>query len=173
MVTSHDRPTCPDSQSCGPLLAPGQFEHSLLRQAQIHPAIRLPLDANVDPRSPLVQRLQRRTAFGNLTRLSSRPPGPGGSIIVLEFHDTSNRSAMLCVPAKAGSTSFFHWLYKRLAGHRWPVHPHSPPWVRVHARRTRAPMNKSCVTRALTVCAGSGCKFVAVAADSHRTTRAL
>ena len=40
---------------------------------------------------------------------------------------TSNATALVCVPAKAGSTSFYFWLYHVLAGRPWPYS--GPPWI--------------------------------------------
>ena len=39
----------------------------------------------------------------------------------------SSRSALVCVPAKSGSTSFYNWLYRQMAGRPWP-HKGSP-WI--------------------------------------------
>ena len=37
--------------------------------------------------------------------------------------------AVICVPPKVGSTSFFYWLYEQLSGHNWPYDKYSSPWV--------------------------------------------
>ena len=41
----------------------------------------------------------------------------------------SNASSrvLVCVPAKAGSTSFYFWLFEALAGQKWPYD--GPPWI--------------------------------------------
>lgn len=39
----------------------------------------------------------------------------------------SSRSALVCVPAKSGSTSFYNWLYRQMAGRPWPYK--GSPWI--------------------------------------------
>lgn len=45
----------------------------------------------------------------------------------LLFVNNSGRAALVCVPAKSGSTSFYFWLYHALAGTSWPYK--GDPWV--------------------------------------------
>jgi len=47
--------------------------------------------------------------------------------IALNVSSATERRALVCVPAKAGSTSFYFWLYETLAGHPWEFR--DKPWV--------------------------------------------
>mmetsp|Transcript_19893 Transcript_19893/g.45685 ORF Transcript_19893/g.45685 Transcript_19893/m.45685 type:complete len:178 (-) Transcript_19893:766-1299(-) len=49
------------------------------------------------------------------------------NLLFLNMTGTAGSSTLVCVPAKAGSTSFFFWLYRVLAGGDWPYK--GPPWV--------------------------------------------
>ena len=58
----------------------------------------------------------------------------------------SNHSALVCVPAKAGSTSFYFWLYHVLHGAAWPYS--GPPWIQdVTSSRWTNLSNHARVTR--------------------------
>ena len=53
------------------------------------------------------------------------------------FVRVDSRAALVCVPAKAGSTAFYFWLYHILSGNPWPHR--GPPWVQdVASGRWRA-----------------------------------
>ena len=45
----------------------------------------------------------------------------------LLFINASKQRALVCVPAKSGSTSFYFWLYHALTGVHWPFR--GAPWV--------------------------------------------
>ena len=94
---------CPSTQprSCGPLLAPG----TQLLGAEHRPPPNL-LFVNVTSSA------LRRPRNGDLHRESER---------------ASERIALVCVPAKSGSTSFYNWLYRVLAGRPWPYR--GSPWI--------------------------------------------
>lgn len=51
------------------------------------------------------------------------------NIIAITVNNTEHgvRKALICVPAKSGSTSFFEWLYKLLANTSWPHR--GAPWI--------------------------------------------
>ena len=74
-----------------------------------------------------------RAREGEGERRASESTTAMGMWIVSE--PASSTNVLLCAPAKAGSTSFFRWLYERLALQPWPtgsgayVHdPNAPPW---------------------------------------------
>ena len=66
---------------------------------------------------------------------------PGGQLIGAEQRPAPNlllvnvtdslagapRVALVCVPAKSGSTSFYNWLYRSLADQHWPYQ--GSPWI--------------------------------------------
>jgi hypothetical protein len=89
---------------CGPVISPGGHHLSVL-QPQARPP----------PNLLYVSRT---------TNASKAEQGAGGAA---SPKSASRRAALVCVPAKGGSTSFYFWLYRALAGIEWP---HSgPPWI--------------------------------------------
>ena len=61
-------------------------------------------------------------------------PGPmtignASSIIVISVNSTAHgrREALVCVPAKTGSSSFYRWLFHTVANKPWPFD--DSPWV--------------------------------------------
>ena len=62
---------------------------------------------------------------GQLLGAEHRPPP--SLLFVNVTERASERVALVCVPAKSGSTSFYKWLYRALAGRPWPYS--GSPWV--------------------------------------------
>lgn len=71
-------------------------------------------------------------------------PPPPNVLFINATGRAGGHAALVCVPAKAGSTSFYHWLYEVLAGVPWPHHgtPYvqditSERWANMSARLAR------------------------------------
>ena len=88
---------------CGPLISPGGHQLSMLAP-----------DAHPPPNLLYVSRM-RPGATSHV--------GAGGPA----QREANASRALVCVPAKAGSTSFYFWLYAALAGVQWPYS--GPPWI--------------------------------------------
>ena len=90
---------------CGPLISPGGHQLSVLSQKRFE-----------TPPPNLLYVSHARSATGTAVA--------GGGPLQREANASR---ALVCVPAKAGSTSFYFWLYNTLAGVPWPYS--GPPWV--------------------------------------------
>jgi hypothetical protein len=110
LSTSSPAPTCHlrSPRRCGPLISPGGHQLSVLTPS-----------AHPPPNLLYVSRTRAADAAADAAAVRA------GATAVSTIR--SNATALVCVPAKAGSTSFYFWLFHALSGAPWPYS--GPPWI--------------------------------------------
>lgn len=125
LSTSTPAPSCHlrTPRRCGPLISPGGHQLSVLTPSA-HPPPNLlyvsrtrTAEAAAPPTADVLLRTTEKAPMASTT----------AAVAATTASAARNATALVCVPAKSGSTSFYFWLYHALSGGPWPYS--GPPWI--------------------------------------------